>query len=310
MRIWLFLSLVLLWTSTTEAGAADSGSRRLSSSTPATFGTGARLAALDLDDSLGLVEREEAQYLSDAVRASIRDVLPVAHYVMMTRENIFELLPEDVDLASCVGSCAVEAGRRIGCDYIVTGRITRLAGEMRVSLELHDTRSANLLAAEQVGATSTVELEPALRQAAAQLALVLPDADRDHHRLAQEDRQRHREATAGYARRNRYLLLGAAAAALTGTYFHVAADADHDDHLDADGADAAVSTWDDYEANISRRNVAIGVAGVLVAWRLYRMFGGPGSDVEYLTLGSAETVGKHRPPMPGISVAHTVRFSW
>lgn len=117
-----------------------------------------RVAVLEFHDRAGL-RPDEAAYVTDLVRdAALR--LPDGGFFVMTRENILELLPPDADLASCEGACEVETGRNIGADFVVTGEIIRFGGSLRVSMKLHDTRSARLLASVKASADALEGLEP------------------------------------------------------------------------------------------------------------------------------------------------------
>ncbi len=253
-----------------------------------------RLAALDLVDPDTVLSTSAALVLGDAVRGAIRAVLPAPRYVIMTRENIFELLPADVSLADCVGTCAVETARRIGADYVVTGRVGRLGDLFRVTLELHATDTANLLTMESARAASASLLEDPIRAAATDLALILPGAARDHRRLAREAAVRQQRAARSHGRMNTVILGGAAASLAAGGYFHLAASSDHDAHLEATDAATAAATWDDYQAGITLRNVTLGVGGALLAWRLVRALGGgadgPTSPTAAHTTGPASDV--------------------
>ncbi len=124
-----------------------------------------RIAVLDFhDSSTGSVTPEEIRYLSDLVRGSARSTLPASRFVLMTRENILEMLPEGRTLADCVGECAVETGRKIGADYIATGEVTMFAGEIRVTVNLHETGSGNLLGQVRAGAPNLLGVEKDLNR--------------------------------------------------------------------------------------------------------------------------------------------------
>ncbi|MBK8015318.1 MAG: PEGA domain-containing protein [Betaproteobacteria bacterium] len=125
----------------------------------------AKVAVLDFHDSSGgAVKPNEVLYLSDKVRGSARRVLPAARFVLMTRDNISELLPEGRTLADCVGDCAVETGRRIGADYVATGEVTTFGGEIRVTVNLHETANGNLLGQVQAGSARLLDVEKELDQ--------------------------------------------------------------------------------------------------------------------------------------------------
>ena len=126
-----------------------------------------RLAVLELHDLAGLTS-EEASYVTDVVRG-VALHLPGTRYFVMTRENILALLPPDTDLSTCEGNCEVDTGRNIGADYVVSGQIIRFGGSLRVSLKLHDTGDARLLASGKASADSVEGLEPGVEAAAGRL---------------------------------------------------------------------------------------------------------------------------------------------
>jgi formylglycine-generating enzyme required for sulfatase activity len=123
-----------------------------------------RLAVLDFQDrSSGAVMPQEVLYLSDLVRGAARRTLPAERFLLMTRENIQELLPEGRSLADCVGDCAVETGRKIGADYVVTGDVTSFGGQVRVTANLHEIGSGNLLGQVVAGAPNVLGVEDDLK---------------------------------------------------------------------------------------------------------------------------------------------------
>ena len=125
------------------------------------------VAVLEFANQAELHEREIA-YVTDLVReSSLR--LPRAKYRIMTRENILEMLPPGVDLASCEGSCEVETGRNLGADYVITGSVVRFGGQLRISMKLYATRSAELLGQQSGAAESVKALEPVTRSATLKL---------------------------------------------------------------------------------------------------------------------------------------------
>jgi formylglycine-generating enzyme required for sulfatase activity len=136
-----------------------------------------RIAVLDFHDSSeGGVKPREVLYLSDLVRGAARRSLPAEHFLLMTRENILDLLPEGRTLADCVGECAVETGRRIGADHVVTGEVTMFAGEIRVTVNLHETASGNLLGQIRAGAPTLLAVEQDLDQKILELLAALRGA--------------------------------------------------------------------------------------------------------------------------------------
>ncbi len=133
-----------------------------------------RIAVLDfLDSSGGRLTPQETQYLADVVRGAARNTLPAGRFILMTRENILELLPPGRSLSDCAGDCAVETGRNLGARYVVTGEATVFGGQVRLTIQLYDTREGNLIKQRRVGATDVLGLEPELEREAPVLLLPL-----------------------------------------------------------------------------------------------------------------------------------------
>ncbi len=126
-----------------------------------------RIAVLELRNPAALPAHESA-YLTDRVRAAALK-LPRERFFVLTRENLVEHLPPGVDLASCEGACEVETGRNVGADFVVSGEVLALGGELRVALKLYDTRSGRLLASETASASRTAGLDAPLGVAAGAL---------------------------------------------------------------------------------------------------------------------------------------------
>jgi hypothetical protein len=126
-----------------------------------------RVAVLELQNPAG-VQPQEVGYLTDVVRtAGLR--LDQGRWLVLTRENLLQLLPPGRDLASCVGDCEVETGRNVGADHVVAGEVVRFDGSLRVSLRLYDTASGALVAAERAQADTLGAIEPRLEEAAGRL---------------------------------------------------------------------------------------------------------------------------------------------
>lgn len=256
MRHVILMGLITMISTSAVAGVLRLGSPARSTGATVHGRVDARLAVMDLVAEEGLIASNETQYLGDIVRSSFREALSVDQFVIMTRENVFELLPADIDLVDCAGSCAVETGRLLGCDYVVTGSINRFGGEFRATLVLHDTESANLLASEQIRAMRFTELEVALQDAARNLARDLSSMAGRRDIASLTTAVRRRASIAGYRRTNNRILIAAATASLASAYFHANEDADRDQL-------------------VTGRSVSLGVAGVLLLWRALRVFGGP-----------------------------------
>lgn len=129
-----------------------------------------RLAVLDFQDrSRRAVTSDEVLYLSDLVRGAMRRNLPPDRFLLLTRENMLELLPAGKTLSDCMGECAVETGRRLGADHVTTGEVTSFGGEIRVTVNLHETANGNLLGQVRAGAPTLLGVERDLEQKVVEL---------------------------------------------------------------------------------------------------------------------------------------------
>ena len=106
--------------------------------------TRVRVAVLDFQNKAALPEHE-VDYITDVIRGAVRRELPTTRSIVMTRDNIFDLLPDGVSLSNCVGDCAVQTGRNIGADYVVTGDVVTISAQLRVRFTIYDTKDGNLL---------------------------------------------------------------------------------------------------------------------------------------------------------------------
>lgn len=121
-----------------------------------------KIAVLNLGNGANLTETEIV-YLTDQIRGGALK-LDQRRYLVMTRENILEMLPPGVDLASCEGQCEVETGRNIGADYVATGEIIRFGQALKVSMRLYDTRTSALIGQASASAKEVDTLEqPVIR---------------------------------------------------------------------------------------------------------------------------------------------------
>jgi len=232
-----------------------------------------RLAALDLADPGSLLSEADSRLMGDALRITSRSGLPADQYIIMSRDNIFKLLPPDLNLADCRGDCAIETGRNLGARHILAGEVASAGGMYRITISLYDTETANLLGATQASGKEIFDLEASLVQETTRLLMILPGAAPDQLGLNDEVLRRHQNMVKKRNRTNRWLTIGSGLAAGTAVYCHLAANSAYDDHLAATDPGEAESTWNDYETGIANRNIAIGVAGGLVLWRLLRSFG-------------------------------------
>jgi len=121
-----------------------------------------RIAVLELDNPARLKD-QEVTYLSELIRGSARENLLTAKFLVMTHENIVELLGNR-SLGECLGDCAVETGRNLGAAYVVAGQVFEFGSELRVSVTLYDVASGNLLGSKQAGGPTVLSLEAPVKE--------------------------------------------------------------------------------------------------------------------------------------------------
>ena len=105
---------------------------------------------------------EEAMLLklSDQARKAALDTLSKEEYLIMTRENMMQVLSDMGKDASCIeGSCEVELGRNIGADLIITGDILKIDASYVLTLKLYETKNGGLLQIKEVQQESLLVLK-------------------------------------------------------------------------------------------------------------------------------------------------------
>ena len=129
------------------------------------------VGVLEFRDKVPAEQRIDAAYLSDQVRAAVKEVLPQSRVI--TRENMLILLQASGrDLQECEGECEVDTGRRIGADHIVSGEIQKVGTRYKLTLRLHDTHEGRLLASSIGSGKSIDELDESAQKAAEELFTV------------------------------------------------------------------------------------------------------------------------------------------
>jgi hypothetical protein len=167
------------------------------------------VAVLEFRDKVPADQRIDVAYLSDRVRAAVKENLPEARVI--TRENMLVLLQgTGKKLEECEGECEVDTGGRVGADVVISGELLRFGSQYKLNMKLHDTRSAELLSGSVAAGTNADELDrdllPAVRKL---LAPLLQNQLSDRRAEAKEEAESHRRIlpgtvaamwlTAGYA---------------------------------------------------------------------------------------------------------------
>jgi hypothetical protein len=147
------------------------------------------VGVLEFRDKVPESQRVDVAYLSDQVRAAVKEILPQARVI--TRENMLLLLrAQGSKLEECEAECEVETGRRIGADLVISGELLRFGSQYKLNMKLHDTRIGELLSGSvAAGATADEldrDLQPAVRRL---LAPLLQNRLSDQRREAQEGQE-------------------------------------------------------------------------------------------------------------------------
>ncbi|GBU25659.1 hypothetical protein R83H12_02314 [Fibrobacteria bacterium R8-3-H12] len=119
----------------------------------------------------------EYRHLTDELRTKAREILP-PEYTILTRDNIFQLLPADEKEAECLAeSCAVDIGRAIGAEYVTQGSIGKFEGMLTLTVELYESMSGNMLGSFVTESNTASGLLGTIREKAPALfARILPPA--------------------------------------------------------------------------------------------------------------------------------------
>lgn len=134
---------------------------------------------LEFDRKAGGIDgRIDRSYFSDAVRAVAKRVAP--GLFVMTREGVTALLSANgVKLEDCFSDCEVETGRKLGADYVVSGRLMKMGARFLLTMRLHKTQTAELLNTARAQGATIEELIDGTDAAAAELFRLDPAQARE-----------------------------------------------------------------------------------------------------------------------------------
>jgi len=108
----------------------------------------------------------EYRHLTDELRTKARETLP-PEYTILTRDNIFQLLPPDEKEAECLAqSCAVDIGRTIGAEYVTQGFVGKFEKKLTLTVELYESMSGNMLSSFVTESDNASGLLEAIRKKA------------------------------------------------------------------------------------------------------------------------------------------------
>jgi TolB-like protein len=99
-----------------------------------------------LADADSVLTTAEQRYLTNELRKQAVETLPTGRYSVLTRENLFALLPPGKDAVECLkGECLVDIGRNVGAEYAVQGTVSKFGSRLTFTVEAYDTKSGVLL---------------------------------------------------------------------------------------------------------------------------------------------------------------------
>jgi formylglycine-generating enzyme required for sulfatase activity/TolB-like protein len=123
-----------------------------------------RVAVLSPHNKADLPDRD-IEYLTDLVRTGALQELPTDRFVVLTKDQIVSLIPvEKRELKNCEGPCELEIGRLIKADYLVTGTILKIEDQLRLTVNLYEVETGNLLDSNKASGTKTLQLEEPIQK--------------------------------------------------------------------------------------------------------------------------------------------------
>jgi hypothetical protein len=108
---------------------------------------GKRIAVLEFDNK-AKVDSNDVAYLAEVFRQKALG-LKASGYVVMTKENMMDLLPPGKSIEQCVGQCEVETGRLLGASYVVTGALFSVGSELQLIVKVYDTAKGEMLNSQE-----------------------------------------------------------------------------------------------------------------------------------------------------------------
>ncbi len=144
-------------------------------SLPARAAEQKHLAVLEFEVAADL--KIDRTYFADLARGAVKKRAP--QLFVMTRESTEALLQANgKTMSDCTGECEVEVGRKLGADFIISGRLTQLGSRLALTMRLFSTADGALLASEEARGKSIDELVDEADQAVARLIAPLTKSAR------------------------------------------------------------------------------------------------------------------------------------
>jgi hypothetical protein len=109
--------------------------------------SGKRIAVLEFAND-AKAKASDIRYLAEVFRQKALG-LKASGYVVMTKENMMDLLPPGKSIEQCVGQCEVETGRLLGASYVVTGVLFNVGSELQLIVKVYDTAKGEMLNSQE-----------------------------------------------------------------------------------------------------------------------------------------------------------------
>ena len=114
-----------------------------------------RLAVLEFE--VASDSSSHRTYFSDSARGAVHRAAP--QVFVMTRESTEALLAANgKTMSDCTGECELEVGRKLGADWIVSGRITQVGSRLSLTMRLFSTADGQLVETAEARGRSADEL--------------------------------------------------------------------------------------------------------------------------------------------------------
>jgi len=112
----------------------------------------------------------ETRHLTDELRRQAVQTLPNKDYTVLTRDNMFSLIPSDEKEAQrLANSSAVEIGKAMGAEYVSQGSIGSFGELLTISIELYETISGKLLGSIVIESKDVIGLLAMIREKSPEL---------------------------------------------------------------------------------------------------------------------------------------------
>jgi hypothetical protein len=124
-----------------------------------------------MTDKDSVVDDSERRYLTNELRKiALEELPPEKGYTVMTRENLFALIPPDKSLEECAtGQCLVDLGRNVGAEYAAQGTVSKFGNLFTITVECYETMGGGLIGSFTAESRTVEDLLPAMREKAPQV---------------------------------------------------------------------------------------------------------------------------------------------